>query len=156
MPFSSRILRADGLAALRQQPGGGSQSGGRAGAAAAAGTGGGLGFGVDGGDHFAGGHGIATVLDQFDQHAVGRSRVSSTTLSVSMSIRFSSRLTASPSFLCQVTSVASETDSDSCGTLTSIRHILSLGFSWALLGHQAFDFAKCVSMTAFCCALCLA
>jgi hypothetical protein len=42
----------------------------------------------------------------FDQHAVGRRRGSSTTLSVSMSIRFSSRETASPSFLCQVTSVA--------------------------------------------------
>ena len=47
---------------------------------------------------------------------------SSTTLSVSMSIRFSSRLTASPAFLCQLTSVASATDSGSCGTLTSIEH----------------------------------
>jgi len=45
---------------------------------------------------------------------------SSTTLSVSMSIRFSSRATASPAFLCQLTSVASATDSESCGTLTSI------------------------------------
>src|SRR5262249_24606761 len=44
---------------------------------------------------------------------------SSTTLSVSTSIRFSSRLTASPCFLCQLTSVASVTDSGSCGTLTS-------------------------------------
>src|SRR5258706_14799818 len=44
---------------------------------------------------------------------------SSTTLSVSMSIRFSSRLTASPCFLCQESSVASATDSESCGTLTS-------------------------------------
>src|SRR3990172_6245243 len=45
---------------------------------------------------------------------------SSTTLSVSISIRFSSRLTASPCFLCQASRVASETDSESCGTLTSI------------------------------------
>jgi hypothetical protein len=45
---------------------------------------------------------------------------SSTTLSVSTSIRFSSRATASPGFLCQLTSVASATDSGSCGTLTSI------------------------------------
>ena len=45
---------------------------------------------------------------------------SSTTLSVSMSIRFSSRLTVSPSFLCQASSVASATDSESCGTLTSM------------------------------------
>src|SRR5260221_104695 len=44
---------------------------------------------------------------------------SSTTLSVSMSIRFSSRFTASPCFLCQASNVASDTDSESCGTLTS-------------------------------------
>ncbi len=45
--------------------------------------------------------------------------VSSTTLSVSMSTRFSSRLTASPGFLRHETSVASDTDSESCGTFTS-------------------------------------
>ncbi len=44
---------------------------------------------------------------------------SSTTLSVSTSIRFSSRFTGSPAFLRQATSVASETDSDSWGTFTS-------------------------------------
>ena len=46
--------------------------------------------------------------------------VSSTTLSVSISTRFSSALTNSPAFLCQLTRVASATDSDNCGTLTSI------------------------------------
>ena len=45
--------------------------------------------------------------------------VSSTTLSVSMSTRFSSRLTYSPVFLCHDTSVASATDSESWGTFTS-------------------------------------
>ena len=45
---------------------------------------------------------------------------SRTTLSVSMSMRFSSRLTASPAFLCQLTSVASVIDSGNCGTFTSI------------------------------------
>ena len=45
---------------------------------------------------------------------------SSTTLSVSMSIMFSSRATGSPTFLCHESMVASATDSDSCGTLTSI------------------------------------
>jgi hypothetical protein len=45
---------------------------------------------------------------------------SSTTLSVSMSIRFWSRATASPSLTCQADSVASATDSDSWGTLTSM------------------------------------
>src|SRR5690606_18978377 len=45
---------------------------------------------------------------------------SSTTLSVSKSTRFSSRRTSSPAFLCQLTSVASVTDSGSCGTLTSM------------------------------------
>src|SRR5690606_19884447 len=48
---------------------------------------------------------------------------SSTTLSVSMSMRFSSRATASPAFLCHCSRVASATDSDSCGTLTSMRAI---------------------------------
>src|SRR5437773_12012385 len=36
-----------------------------------------------------------------------------------MSFRFSSRLTGSPSFLCQSSKVASQTDSESCGTFTS-------------------------------------
>ena len=48
--------------------------------------------------------------------------VSSTTLSVSMSTRFSSRFTYSPAFLCQLTSVASATDSDSCGHLDFQQH----------------------------------
>ena len=50
---------------------------------------------------------------------------SSTTLSVSISIRFSSRETFSPSFLCQSSSVASETDSESCGTFTSMMAIFA-------------------------------
>src|SRR5690606_772143 len=45
---------------------------------------------------------------------------SSTTLSVSRSSRFSSRLTASPTFLCQVAMVPSATDSGSTGALTSV------------------------------------
>jgi hypothetical protein len=45
---------------------------------------------------------------------------SRTTLSVSMSIRFSSRETGSPTFLCHDSRVASATDSDNWGTLTSI------------------------------------
>src|SRR5690606_10331579 len=45
---------------------------------------------------------------------------SSTTLSVSRSTRFSSRVTASPAFLCQPAMVASETDSGRTGTLTSV------------------------------------
>src|SRR5450631_69518 len=49
---------------------------------------------------------------------------SSTTLSVSTSIRFSSRLTASPAFLCQATSVASTIDSGKTGTFTSISMLL--------------------------------
>src|SRR3954468_10654205 len=44
---------------------------------------------------------------------------SSTTLSVSMSIRFSSRLTNSPAFLCHDSNVASATDSESAGIFTS-------------------------------------
>src|SRR4029453_9573785 len=59
---------------------------------------------------------------------------SSTTLSVSTSIRFSSRLTGSPAFLCQLTSVASVTDSGSCGTLTSI--LMSESLSFFLTGQD--------------------
>src|SRR5438309_3162703 len=50
---------------------------------------------------------------------------SRTTLSVSMSIRFSSRLTGSPTFLCHASSVASATDSESSGTFTSMSMPLS-------------------------------
>src|SRR5258706_12054830 len=61
---------------------------------------------------------------------------SSTTLSVSMSMRFSSRLTASPCFLCQARSVASATDSESCGTFTSMSIFLPLLASRALHRHH--------------------
>jgi len=52
---------------------------------------------------------------------------SRTTLSVSRSSRFSSRLTASPTFLCQVAMVPSATDSGSTGALTSVA---IAGASW--------------------------
>ena len=74
---------------------------------------------------------------------------SSTTLSVSMSMRFSSRETAWPSCLCQETSVASATDSDSWGTLTSISIILS--------AYAYHFFVPRASLTrSFCCSMCLA
>ena len=55
---------------------------------------------------------------------------SRTTLSVSRSSRFSSRLTASPTFLCQVAMVPSATDSGSTGALTSVamRELPGLSF----------------------------
>ncbi len=49
---------------------------------------------------------------------------SSTTLSVSMSTSSSSRLTASPSFLCQVATVPSATDSGNCGALISVAMLI--------------------------------
>ncbi len=52
---------------------------------------------------------------------------SRTTLSVSRSARFSSRRIASPGCLCQVTRVASATDSGSCGTRISV--VMS-AFGW--------------------------
>ncbi len=55
---------------------------------------------------------------------------SSTTLSVSISIRISSWATASPGFFFQDSRVASATDSDSCGTLTSTIAILILPCFW--------------------------
>src|SRR6202142_3212794 len=59
---------------------------------------------------------------------------SSTTLSVSTSIRFSSRATVSPTFLCQLSSVASATDSESCGTLTSTNMTSPFSF-FAAVGY---------------------
>jgi hypothetical protein len=61
----------------------------------------------------------AGTFTSFSTPATGAG-TSSTTLSVSRSARFSSRATASPGFLCQVTSVASATDSGSLGTLISV------------------------------------
>ena len=62
---------------------------------------------------------------------------SSTTLSVSTSTRFSSRATLSPSFLCQLTSVASATDSGNCGTLLRLASIRPSRNLAACLGSGA-------------------
>ncbi|MNK90242.1 hypothetical protein D3C87_1102860 [compost metagenome] len=51
---------------------------------------------------------------------------SSVTLSVSSSTRISSRVTASPACFFHWISVASETDSESCGTFTSIAAMVFL------------------------------
>jgi len=67
---------------------------------------------------------------------------SSTTLSVSTSTRFSSRLTASPSFLCHDSRVASDTDSDSCGTFTSISMDRSVWFFRPVRLHLAMAYCK--------------
>src|SRR5262249_17895161 len=64
-----------------------------------------------------------TIFDSTPSAGAGSS---STTLSVSMSIRFSSRFTGSPTFLCQAGRVASDTDSDSCGTLASTSMLADL------------------------------
>src|SRR5437762_4767436 len=64
---------------------------------------------------------------------------SSTTLSVSMSIRFSSRATRSPSCLCQSSSVASATDSESCGTLTSM---IAIDFSRSVFPRLRLSFHR--------------
>src|SRR6266581_4127843 len=65
------------------------------------------------------------ILASTPSAGAGSSR---TTLSVSMSIRFSSRLTASPTFLCHASKVASATDSESCGTLISMSMLFLLDF----------------------------
>ncbi|MCY1232469.1 hypothetical protein D9M72_449610 [compost metagenome] len=57
-----------------------------------------------------------TIIDRTPADGAG---TSSTTLSVSISIRISSCATASPGFFFQLSMVASATDSESCGTLTS-------------------------------------
>ena len=79
---------------------------------------------------------------------------SSTTLSVSMSIRFSSRFTASPTFLCQASRVASATDSDSCGTLTSMSMSYFLPVPWTGRTRLSASGLNAASTSSFCCSLC--
>ena len=84
---------------------------------------------------------------------------SSTTLSVSRSTRFSSRLTASPGCLRHATSVASATDSGSCGTRTSTAHGLlpaAAGGAQACGGARAVLFrvlAVSAALTRPCCSV---
>jgi hypothetical protein len=82
------------------------------------------GFGIDDGDDFTGDDGAPSALISCTITPALGAGSSRTTLSVSMSIMFSSRETASPTFLCHDSRVASATDSDSWGTLTSICAIL--------------------------------
>src|SRR5690606_3500563 len=73
---------------------------------------------------------------------------SSTTLSVSRSTRFSSRLTGSPAFLCQLAMVASETDSGRTGTLTSV----AMGRPWGVCrygGKAVCSFVVAYSATSW-------
>src|SRR5690606_64529 len=67
---------------------------------------------------------------------------SSTTLSVSTSMRISSASTASPGCFFQLSSVASEMDSESCGTRTSvIAMVFFRKDECSLFGqHEAFEF----------------
>ena len=76
---------------------------------------------------------------------------SSTTLSVSRSTRFSSRLTASPAFLCQLAMVASETDSGRTGTLTSMGTGTSSMISTYSLAWSPLSFAASACSTSAAC-----
>jgi hypothetical protein len=62
---------------------------------------------------------------------------SSTTLSVSISIRISSIATASPGFFFHCSRVASATDSDSCGTLTSTIAMMCYFLNVRLAAHSS-------------------
>jgi hypothetical protein len=77
-------------------------------------------FGVDNGDHFVSNHGAAVALDDLHQHASGRRwQFQNHFVGFDIDQVFVAR-DGSPTFLCQVSMVASATDSDSWGTLTSI------------------------------------
>ncbi|OQC09047.1 MAG: hypothetical protein BWX79_01529 [Alphaproteobacteria bacterium ADurb.Bin100] len=87
---------------------------------------------------------------------------SRTTLSVSISIRISSAATASPGFFFHCSIVASATDSDSCGTLTSMIAISILSV-WSecavsqlpyLVRMKPLSLANAPSTSAFCCSWC--
>ncbi len=75
----------------------------------------------------AGGHGIAFLELDFLEHAVNRRRHFQDDLVGFQVKQVSSRLTASPTFLCQVAMVPSATDSGSTGALTSVA---IAGASW--------------------------
>jgi predicted RNA-binding protein len=72
MPFSAMILRAAGMAVAGVAAG--AAAGAAAGLAAAGAAAAGLGLGIDPGDDFAGGHGLAVLLDDLDDHAGIRRR----------------------------------------------------------------------------------
>src|SRR5690606_29053887 len=74
-------LLVEDLARSRAGSASGTRSGGGRGGSRRGGSGGGrsgtrgsLGFGVDLGDQLARGHGVTTLLDDLDQHAIGRGR----------------------------------------------------------------------------------
>src|SRR5690606_3839676 len=132
MPFSDRILPAAGEATEDLAAGL---------AASAAGTGAGAGAAAGAG---AGAAALAsvsmrartspevtvlpsplTISESTPETGAG---TSSTTLSVSTSIRISSACTASPGCFFQLSRVASDTDSESCGTRTSVMAMMILPF----------------------------
>ena len=138
---SAIILRAAGSAAAapavqrRRWPGGGRRGRRRCGAGARAPDGigrcrrsgsgrrrrSGFGVAVDDGDHLLAGHRRAVALPDLDQHARLRRRQLEHDL---VGLDVDEILVArhrSPTFLCQLTSVASATDSGNWGTLTSTR-----------------------------------
>ena len=123
--LSAISLAAAGIATSALLPAGGRCRGGAAAGAAAAAdaqraAAGGLAFGVDARDHLLAERTRAAVgLHQLASTPSAGAGTSSTTLSVSISIRISSIADASPGFFFHCSSVASATDSDSCGTLTS-------------------------------------
>src|SRR5574343_2026275 len=143
IPFSSRILRAAGLA-VPAAAAGAAAAGAGAGAAA---------FGASAAGAAAPAvAGVAILAINSPEVTVSPSPLmistrtpapgdgtSRTTLSVSISIRISSRATASPIFFFQEASVPSATDSDNCGTWTSIMLIFTLHSAVVLV----LDLAQC-------------
>src|SRR5690606_23395866 len=152
MPFSARILPAAGEAMADA----GAAAAGAAGVAAGAGSAGaaagaaaaGAALGLASVSMRASTSPEVTVLPSaltisFNTPEAGAG-TSSTTLSVSTSMRISSASTASPGCFFQVSSVASEIDSESCGTRTSvIAMVFFRDDECSLLGqHEAFEFGS--------------
>ena len=78
------------------------------------------GLGVDLGDHLVGDAAVAVVLDDLRQHAGGRRRhLEHDLVGLDLDQDLVDRRPLRPGFFFHCSSVASATDSDSCGTLTS-------------------------------------
>ncbi|MNM94484.1 hypothetical protein D3C81_1068890 [compost metagenome] len=119
MPFSSASLRAAGAATGSSSPASAAAAAGAAAAAAAAGAAAAPPSTIE--PRTSSDRTVSpSPLTMSPSTPSAVARTSRTTLSVSMSTISSSRLTASPGFLCQVATVPSATDSGKVGALISI------------------------------------
>ncbi len=127
-PASHAVFAARGGCGLRSRCRGGGRRGSRSRLHFSVDSSGACGaFGVDLGDHLIGDDGVAVVLDDLREHAGRRAPALRARPCRSRSRSESRRCaTASPGFFFHCSMVASDTDSDSWGTLTSTIAIMNI------------------------------